>query len=76
MLVSVLTTLIFSGLLMATPAYAGELFAIPEGTFNEFAEVIGTLFTDLAPIIWLAIGISMAFYVIRKMVSLIGHLRA
>lgn len=70
-----LLAFIISGFLTARPAFAAD-FVIPEGTFNEFAEVIGTLFTDLAPFLWLAIGMSMAFYIVRKMISLIGHLRA
>lgn len=64
------------GLFLTTPAYAADaLFTVPDNTFAQFGNLFGTLFTDLFPFIALAIGVSLAFFMIRKMISLLGHLR-
>jgi hypothetical protein len=44
---------------------------VPETALTDLMASSGTLFTDLWELIAIAIGIPLAFYVIRKIVSLV-----
>jgi hypothetical protein len=46
------------------------LFSLPEDFVTSTVAYIGGLFTDLEMLIVVAIGIPLAFYVIRKVISL------
>jgi len=48
-----------------------SLFTLPEGAVSSTTAYIGDLIGDLGPLVWLAIGVPLGFYVIRKVVSLI-----
>lgn len=63
---------IVGGLLGATPVFAGTLFDLPATAITSTTAYIGDFFTDLGPFIWLAIGIPLAFFVIRKVISMVG----
>ncbi len=55
----------------ATSAKA-TLFTLPTSSVASTTAYIGDFFTDLAPFIYLAIGIPLAFYVIRKVISMVA----
>ena len=63
---------VISGLLVATSVYAGELFDLPVGAITSTTAYIGNLFTDLSPFVYLAIGLPLGFWVIRKTISLVA----
>jgi len=44
---------------------------MPLGAVDELLASAGTLFTDLWVVITLAIGIPLAFYVIRRVIALV-----
>lgn len=48
-----------------------SFITIPEGALADIMEATGTLFGDLWVLIAIAIGIPIAFYVIRRTVSLV-----
>jgi len=48
------------------------LFTLPEDAITTTTAYIGDLLTDLGPFVWLAIGIPLGFYVIRKVISLVA----
>jgi heme exporter protein D len=47
------------------------LFTLPDGAVASSTAYIGDVMTDLGPFLWLAIGIPLAFFVIRKIISLV-----
>jgi hypothetical protein len=47
------------------------IVALPTSTATDLLASTGTLFTDLWVIIALAVGIPLAFYVIRKVIALV-----
>lgn len=49
-----------------------SLFTLPDTAIASTTAYIGSLFTDLGVFIWLAIGIPLAFYVIRKVISMVA----
>jgi hypothetical protein len=49
-----------------------SLFTLPDGALTSTTGYIGDLMTDISPFIWLAIGIPLGFYVIRKVISLVA----
>jgi len=44
---------------------------MPTGAVDGITHYIGDLIADLGPFVWLAIGVPLGFYVIRKIISLI-----
>ena len=46
------------------------LFSLPEGILGELINYVSAIFTDAKLLILLAIGIPLAFYVIRKTIAL------
>lgn len=44
---------------------------IPSASSTDLLSAVGTLFTDLWVVIAVAVGIPLAFYVIRKVISLV-----
>jgi len=53
-------------------AAAGDLFTLPTAAVASTTAYIGDLFTDLGPFVWLAIGIPLGFFVIRKVISMVA----
>ena len=49
-----------------------SLFTLPEGAVSSTTAYVGSLFSDISPFIWLAIGIPLGFYIIRKVISLVA----
>lgn len=47
------------------------LFTIPEGALSSTTAYIGSLVGDVGPFIWLAIGVPLGFYVIKKVIALL-----
>lgn len=47
------------------------LFTLPEGVVASTTAYIGDVFTDAKVLIYLAIGIPLAFYVIKKVMTLL-----
>lgn len=45
---------------------------LPDGAVAGITSYIGELFTGAGALIWLAIGLPLAFYVVRKVISLIA----
>jgi len=48
------------------------LFTLPANAFASTTGYINDLFTDLGVFIWLAIGLPLGFYIIRKVISLVA----
>lgn len=48
-----------------------SIITLPSASSTELTAQIGTLFTDLWVMIALAIGVPLAFYVIRKVIALV-----
>ena len=48
------------------------LFTLPTDAVSSTTAYIGDLFGSLSPFIWLAIGIPLGFYVIKKVISLVA----
>jgi hypothetical protein len=48
------------------------LFTLPENVIATTTAYIGDLFTSAGALVWLAIGIPLAFYVVRKVISLVA----
>ena len=48
------------------------LFTLPGDAIASTTAYIGDLFGALSPFIWLAIGIPLGFYVIKKVISLVA----
>jgi len=46
------------------------LFSLPEDIVSSTTAYIGDMFTDLGLLIYLAIGIPLAFFVIKKVISI------
>lgn len=47
------------------------LFTLPEGALSSTTAYIGSLVTDIGPFVWLAIGVPLGFYVIKKVIGLL-----
>jgi hypothetical protein len=47
------------------------LFTIPANALASSTAYIGDLITDSGPFVWLAIGIPLGFYVIKKVIGLL-----
>jgi len=47
------------------------LFTLPSDVISSTTAYIGDIFTDMSVLIYLAIGIPLAFYVIRKVMALL-----
>jgi hypothetical protein len=47
------------------------LFTIPDDALASSTAYIGSLITDVGPFIWLAIGLPLGFYVIKKVIGLL-----
>jgi len=47
------------------------LFTIPANALTSSTAYIGDLVTDVGPFVWLAIGIPLGFYVIKKLIGLL-----
>jgi len=48
------------------------MFTLPGGAVAATTAYIGDLLESAGPFVWLAIGIPLGFYVIRKVVSLVA----
>jgi hypothetical protein len=48
------------------------LFTLPTDALASTTAYIGDLFTSLSVFVWLAIGLPLGFYVIRKVISLVA----
>ena len=48
------------------------IITLPTASSTELLASAGTLFTDLWPIVALAIGIPLAFYIIQRVIGLVG----
>jgi hypothetical protein len=61
------------GVMVATPLLAGatSIITLASTTPTDLLAYAGTLFTDLWLIIAVAVGIPLAFYIIKKAISLI-----
>lgn len=46
-------------------------FSLTEGNITSMLAYVGNLFTDASLLLWVAIGVPLGFYVIRKVVSLV-----
>jgi len=62
---------VLAGVLGASNAHA-TLFSLPYNAVTSTTAYIGNLFTDLGPFIWLAIGLPLGFFVIRKVISMVA----
>lgn len=62
-----------SGLLVSASAYATSTIGVEvtESNLASTTAYIGELFSDLGPFIWLAIGIPLGFYVIKRIVGVV-----
>lgn len=61
-----------AGLLLSGSVFAvGNYITLPEGFVSDALAYVGGMFADLSVVIILAIGLPLAFYVIRKVVSLV-----
>lgn len=49
------------------------LFTLPVDAVSSTTAYIGSIFTDAGAFIWLAIGIPLGFYVVRKVMGLLGR---
>jgi hypothetical protein len=47
------------------------IFTLPSGALASTTAYIGDLMTDLGVFVWLAIGLPLGFFVIRKVISLV-----
>jgi len=47
------------------------LFTLPEGAVTTTTAFIGDIITDAGGFIWLAIGIPLGFYVVKKIIGLL-----
>jgi hypothetical protein len=47
------------------------LFTLPANALASSTAYIGDLVTDLGPFVWLAVGIPLGFYVIKKFMGLL-----
>jgi len=45
------------------------LFTLPGDALASTTAYIGSIITDIGPFVWLAIGIPLGFYVIKKVVG-------
>ncbi len=59
-------------MLTAGVAGATSLFTLPAGAVASTTAYIGDLFTDLSVFVYLAIGLPLGFWVIRKIISLVA----
>jgi hypothetical protein len=50
---------------------AGEIITLPANFVSDSLAYVGNLFTDLSSVIVLVIGLPLAFWVIRKTISLV-----
>lgn len=47
------------------------ILTVPETVSGDLLASVGTLFTDLWTVIALAVGIPLAFYIIKKVIALV-----
>jgi len=47
------------------------LFTLPSDALSSSTAYIGGVITDVGPFIWLAIGIPLGFYVVKKVIGLL-----
>jgi len=47
------------------------LFTLPTDAVASSTAYIGSLITDLGPFVWLAIGVPLGFYVIKKVIAIL-----
>jgi hypothetical protein len=47
------------------------LFLLPDEFLGQMMDYVGAIFTDAMPLILLALGIPLAFYVIKNIISLV-----
>lgn len=48
-----------------------SLFTLPTEAIGSSTAYIGSLVSDLGPFVWLAIGVPLGFYVIKKVIGLL-----
>mgnify|MGYP000070600105 CR=1 FL=1 len=60
-----------AGLVASTGVFAQALFTLPADAITSTTAYIGDIVDSLGPFLWLAIGIPLGFYVIRRVKSLI-----
>jgi len=48
------------------------MFTLPTDAVASTTAYIGELMTDISPFVWLAIGLPLGFYVIRKVITLVA----
>ena len=59
------------GLVMTASASGGTYITLPSTALADVTGYAGALFTDLWVVIALAIGLPLAFYIIRKVIGLV-----
>jgi hypothetical protein len=47
------------------------LFTLPVDALASTTAYIGSILTDVSPFVWLAIGLPLGFYVIKKIIALV-----
>lgn len=47
------------------------LITLPEGFISDMLAYVGGLFTDLSPLVLVVIGLPLAFWAVRKVISLV-----
>ena len=62
---------VLGGVLVATGAKAGTYVDVGTSSIASTTAYIGEFFSDVSPFIWLAIGVPLAFYVIKKVIGLV-----
>jgi len=48
------------------------IITLPTDALTATLGYVGDLFADLGPFIWLAIGIPLGFYIIKRVIALVG----
>lgn len=59
------------GMALGLPAFAGTYITLPVDFIDDMLAYVGGLFDDLSVVIILVIGLPLAFWVIRKTISLV-----
>lgn len=47
------------------------LITLPESAVTTTLAYVGTIFTDLGPFVWIALGVPFAFYIVRKVAGIL-----
>lgn len=63
---------VVGGVLVATGAKAGNYVDITTSSIASTTAYITDFFSDVSPFIWLAIGVPLAFFVIKKVIGLVA----